>query len=60
MEGRDDGADIELDDVNEPEDMAELSPVCSRSDNRRAGNESAKALEIVCEGVVVWQRNTEG
>ena len=57
--GRDDGADIELDDANEPEDMAELAPTCSQSDNRRAGNESVKALEMQ-ESVVVWQRNTKG
>lgn len=49
VEGSDDGADIELDAENKPEDMAELAPTCSRSDNRRAGNKSAKALEIACE-----------
>ena len=49
VEGRDDGGEIKLDAVEKPEDMAELSPTCSRSDDRRAGNESAKALEIACE-----------
>ena len=49
MEGRDDSADIELDAVNKQEDLTELSPTWSQSDDRRVGNESTKALEIACE-----------
>ena len=41
-----DGDDIVADDVADPEDIDVLSPTCSRSDDSRAGSESARALEI--------------
>ena len=41
-----DGDDIVADDVADPEDVDVLSPTCSRSDDSRAGSESARALEI--------------
>ena len=41
-----DGDDNVADDVADPEDIDVLSPTCSRSDDSRAGSESARALEI--------------
>ena len=47
MAGTDNGVDIVTDDVADPEDNTDVfSPTCSRGDDRRAGSESARALEI--------------
>lgn len=53
VEGKGDNNGVELEDATEPEAVDVFSPTCPQREDSRVGNESAKALEIAWERVLL-------